>query len=62
MFDREFFAALGLCALGLAVACVAAARPTPAVVTVSQAGSLMVTVFATKTQRPGFTGETGPRR
>lgn len=62
MFDREFFAALGLCALGLTVAGVAAARPTPSIVTVSQAGAPMVTVFATETQRPGFTGETGPRR
>lgn len=62
MFDREFVAALALCALGLTVAGVAADRPAPAVVTVSQAGQPIVTVFATETQRPGFTGETGPRR
>ncbi|MBE7197323.1 MAG: hypothetical protein INR70_05920 [Parafilimonas terrae] len=62
MFDREFIAALAMCAIGLAVAGVAAARPAPAVVTLSQAGAPLVTVFATETQRPGFTGETGPQR
>ncbi|SFV16765.1 hypothetical protein SAMN02799631_06514 [Methylobacterium sp. 174MFSha1.1] len=48
MFDRELVAALGLCALGLAVAGVAAARPAPSVVTVTRAGEPLVTVLAAR--------------
>ncbi|MFY9293409.1 MAG: hypothetical protein WAP03_22315 [Methylorubrum rhodinum] len=62
MPDRELVASLALCAIGLAVADVAAACPAPSVVTVSQAGAPIVTVFATETQRPGSKGETGLRR
>lgn len=52
MIDREFIAALALCALGLTVAGVAAARPTPTAVTIS----------ATKTERPSPLSGTGPSR
>ncbi|BCM83564.1 hypothetical protein [Methylobacterium indicum] len=53
MIDRELAAALALCALGLAVAGVAAARPAPAGVTTAHAGEPLVTVPAARMGRPG---------
>lgn len=52
MFDRELVAALTLCALGLTVAGVAAARPPPVVITIAHVGEPLVTVLAVHIEMP----------